>query len=260
MKQASYVLEQHQIKTRISTDELREDLEKIYDTCSRIAKYQFANGVARGLRGFVFSGVPGIGKTEVAKLIAKENGFKLFFIDGSEIARAPYGESERRLKDIFERGNELKHGEHAIILFDDVESLIMARGTTLVKEWHYALNSIFFHGVDEIATNKAIVICTTNRPDLVDDAIRDRFFEMEFPMPSKEDLKLIVRQLCSELHFHILDENVVKSIQQEIETGDSCKTVRDVENLVIARYIKWITRDSTGELIPPSTGKISFVP
>jgi transitional endoplasmic reticulum ATPase len=210
-------------------------------------RYQFDKGVTDGIRGLLFTGPPGIGKTELAKLIAKDNGSKLFFVDGSEVARSPYGESERRLKEIFKRAKQLGGSEHAIILFDDVESLIMARGALLAKEWHYALNSIFFHGVDETDTSKAVVICTTNRYDLVDEAIKDRFYKIEFPMPSKQDLKLIAGQLCSERRFHLTDKDVLEKIQQEIETNDGYKTVRDVENLVTARYIEFVTHSSAGQ-------------
>lgn len=241
-RRPDYILEPSQIKTRIASDELRDDLKKIYSICTRIPRYQFHNGISDGLRGFLFSGPPGIGKTEVAKLVAKDNGLKLFFVDGSEVARAPYGESEKRLKDIFNKARGLKGNEHAVILFDDVESSIMARDAVLAREWHYALNSIFFHGVDEMDTSKAIVICTTNRYDLVDEAIKDRFYEMEFPMPSKQDLRLIAEQLCSERRFHLNDKNVVDEILREIEINDGCKTVRDVENLVITRYVEFVSR------------------
>lgn len=241
-----YVYRDGDIRTTVArVDELREDLQQVYDTCDGVISHQFENGIGDGVKGFLFSGPPGVGKTELAKLLAKENGYELFFIDGKEVARAKYGHSEDRLKKVFERTKKSGRDGHVIVLFDDIESLIISRDAQLSQEWHYALNSLFFHEVDELDTSKAVVICTTNRDDLVDAAIRDRFYEIEVPIPSKGDLEEIAEYLCSESRFHIPDATEVDDIKREIATSDDYETVRDVENLVLSRYVEYTAAETS---------------
>ena len=73
-----------------------------------------------------------------------------------------------------------------MLLFDDVESILMARGNEHAKEWHFSQDSVFFHAVDDLDTSRAILVLTTNRPDLVDDAIRDRFMAYAIDYPDVE--------------------------------------------------------------------------
>ncbi len=50
------------------------------------------------------------------------------------------------------------------------------------ESWHIAQNNVFFHELDGIDTSKMVVILTTNRYDLLDKAIKDRLYSVEFPL------------------------------------------------------------------------------
>jgi hypothetical protein len=114
-----------------------------------ITEYQWRSGAPRGLvKGFMLSGPPGTGKTTLAKRLAFELGCRfqseneppiaLAFVDGGEISRSHYGESEERIRDIFvhARSGFTARGQRSVLLFDDVESIFMARGSQHAKEWH----------------------------------------------------------------------------------------------------------------------------
>ena len=90
-------------------------------------------------------------------------------------------------------------------MFDDVESLFLTRNSAGAKEWHFSQNSIFFHSIDDLDTAHTAVILTTNRIDLVDEAIVDRFLSYEFAAPPVSVLEQIARD---------------KGAQQRLDEGD----------------------------------------
>ena len=173
-----------------------------------IAEYQWRSGTTRGLvKGFMLSGPPGTGKTTLAKRLAYELGRRfeaedeppvaLAFIDGGEISRSRYGESEERIRDIFlhARSGFTAQGQRSVLLFDDVESIFMARGSQHAKEWHFSQDSVFFHSIDDLDTSRATIVLTSNRPDLIDEAIRDRFLSYVVDYPDLDTLLRMVQQI-----------------------------------------------------------------
>ena len=101
--------------------------------------------------------------------MGQEGEVVLALIDGGELARSRYGESEQRIREVFNRAQKgfNKPGQRSVILFDDVESILMARGSGNAKEWHFSQDSVFFHSVDELDTSRTVLFLTSNRPDLV---------------------------------------------------------------------------------------------
>jgi SpoVK/Ycf46/Vps4 family AAA+-type ATPase len=127
----------------------------------------------------------------------------MILIDGADIARGRYGDTEEQIRDIFKYARDGQGGGHhrhdgdakrrTIILFDDVESLFLTRNSAGAKEWHFSQNSIFFHSIDDLDTAHTAVILTTNRIDLVDEAIVDRFLSYEFAVPPVSVLEQVAR-------------------------------------------------------------------
>ena len=119
------------------------------------------------------------------------------------MARGRYGDTEEQIKEIFKYARDGQSGGHhrhddepkrrTIILFDDVESLFLTRSSAGAKEWHFSQNSIFFHSIDDLDTAHTAVILTTNRIDLVDEAIVDRFLSYEFTAPPASVLEQVAR-------------------------------------------------------------------
>ncbi len=206
--------------------------QDILEKVRRIALYQKRHAITDGIKGFLFHGDVGIGKTLCAKTVAKDLACPLIFVDGADIARKFYGESESQIAKIFDATN--KYG-YSIVLIDDAESVFPTRDWQKGEAWHFAQNNVFFHQLDNIDTSKTIVIITTNRFDLIDKAVKDRLYEVEFPMPSKDVLKEISEYKCSQLKMDT--DSMNKMIDDK-----KIKTVRSLEKHITENYIEKILR------------------
>ncbi|HUY01060.1 MAG TPA: ATP-binding protein [Candidatus Deferrimicrobium sp.] len=202
----------------------------ILEKVQKIIYYQQKYKIKDGIKGFIFFGEVGTGKTTIAKVLANVLNFTYIFVDGSDIARSLYGESERQIAEIFKKAEN--YGR-VIIIIDDCESVFPTRDWIKGESWHIAQNNVFFHCLDNVDTSKISVILTTNRFELIDKAVKDRLYPIEFPFPTKETLKIIAENKCKQLQ---MDADQMIS---QIDKGDF-KTIREIEKLITEQYIDTI--------------------
>ena len=143
-------------------------------------------------KGVLLYGPPGVGKTLLAKALANEIGAYFIAINGPEIMSKYYGESEQRLREIFE---EARKNAPAIIFIDEIDSIAPKREEVIgeVEKRVVAQLLTLMDGLQE--RGKIVVIGATNRIEAVDPALRrpgrfDR--EIEIPPPDKRARKAIL--------------------------------------------------------------------
>ena len=128
-----------------------------------------------------------------------------------------------------------------MILFDDVESIFMARGSQHAKEWHFSQDSVFFHAIDELDTSRSVVVLTTNRPDLVDDAIRDRFLTYHVDYPDADTLSQIALNLATLQQFPAESKSRPPGRAHDPRGGaisNAIRSLRDAQRFVVQQYVK----------------------
>ncbi|MEM1758927.1 MAG: CDC48 family AAA ATPase, partial [Acidilobaceae archaeon] len=137
-------------------------------------------------KGILLYGPPGTGKTLLAKAVATEADAYFIAINGPEIMSKFYGESEQRLREIFE---EAKKNAPSIIFIDEIDAIAPKRDEVVgeVERRVVAQLLALMDGLE--ARGNVIVIAATNRINAVDPALRrpgrfDR--EIEVPLPDKQ--------------------------------------------------------------------------
>mgnify|MGYP000359585624 CR=1 FL=1 len=134
-------------------------------------------------KGILLYGPPGCGKTLLAKAVANETDAYFIAINGPEIMSKFYGESEQRLREIFE---EAKQHAPAIIFIDEIDAIAPKREevTGEVEKRVVAQLLALMDGLE--SRGNVIVIGATNRPNALDPALRrpgrfDREIEIGVP-------------------------------------------------------------------------------
>ncbi len=137
-------------------------------------------------RGVLLHGPPGCGKTLLAKAVANESDASFFSINGPEIMNKFYGESEARLREIFQQAQQ---NAPSIIFIDELDAIAPKREevTGEVERRVVAQLLALMDGLRE--RGNVIVIGATNRPNALDPALRrpgrfDR--EIEIGIPDKQ--------------------------------------------------------------------------
>ncbi|KAK3932258.1 Nuclear valosin-containing protein-like [Frankliniella fusca] len=153
-------------------------------------------------RGFLLHGPPGCGKTLLASAIAGELGVPLLKVAAPELVAGVSGESEERIRDLFDQAVSLAP---CVLFLDEIDAITPNRNNAQ-REMERRIVAQLLTTLDELGEkeggNQVLVVGATNRPDSLDPALRragrfDR--EVCMGIPDKEARAHILRVVCSRL-------------------------------------------------------------
>jgi transitional endoplasmic reticulum ATPase len=140
----------------------------------------------RPAKGILLYGLPGTGKTLLAKAVACESQVNFISVKGPELMSQWVGASEKGIREVFRKARQ---AAPCILFFDEIDSLVPARGAAGDSGATQRVVSQFLTELDGIEELKGVfVLAATNRMDIVDPAVlRPGRFDLllELPPPDR---------------------------------------------------------------------------
>lgn len=196
-------------------------------------------------KGVLLYGPPGCGKTLIAKAVAnsiakrleskKGKDVRSYFlhVKGPELLNKYVGESERQIREVFNKAKErAEEGMPVIVFFDEMDALFRTRGTGISSDIESTIVPQFLSEIDGVESlRNVIVIGASNRQDLIDPAIlRPGRLDIKIRIdrPDKGAAKdIFSKYLSPDLPFH-------KS-ELDLSEGDSRKVVERLIDMTVDR-------------------------
>ena len=151
-------------------DEEKRELQEVVDFLRDPAK--FTKIGARIPHGLLLVGPPGTGKTLLARAVAGEADVQFLSISGSDFVELYVGVGASRVRDLFEQAKKIAP---AIIFIDEIDAVGRKRGSGMGgghDEKEQTLNQLLVEMDGFARTEGVIVLAATNRPDILDPALR----------------------------------------------------------------------------------------
>ena len=153
-------------------------------------------------KGVLLHGPPGCGKTLIANALVEETGAHVVVINGPEIMARKGGESEANLRSAFE---EACAKAPSIIFMDELDSIAPKRDQAQGETEKRIVSQLLTLMDGLKPTSNVIVIAATNRPNVIESALRrpgrfDR--ELEIPIPDEEGRFAILQIKTQDMDLH----------------------------------------------------------
>jgi len=208
-------------------DEARDELQEIVDFLRDPKKFTRLGG--RIPKGVLLVGIPGTGKTLLARAIAGVAGVPFFSMSGSHFVEMFVGIGASRVRDLFKQG---KKNAPCIIFVDEIDAVGRQRGAGLGgghDEKEQTLNQLLVE-MDGFESNEGVIlISATNRPDVLDPALlRPGRFDRQVILPVPDIMGRV-----GILKVHVKKTPLSSDVDIEVlARGTPGFTGADIENMV----------------------------
>ncbi|MBV8084548.1 MAG: AAA family ATPase [Chloroflexi bacterium] len=175
-------------------------------------------------RGILLEGPSGVGKTLLARAVAGELKLPLIAVDGPLLYSKWLGESEKALADVFTKA---RHNAPCVLLLDQLEAI----GDSRLENMHRMVGQLVRELDDISAFTEVAVVAATNRPDIVDPAVKRRFdlvFQVE--LPDEHERTEIIRK-----HAALVPEERLVEATEGMTGADLAAAVRRARLFAIER-------------------------
>ncbi len=226
-------------------DEAKEDLQEVVDFLKHPKKFQDVG--ARIPKGVLLVGMPGTGKTLLARAVAGEANVPFFSISGSEFVEMFVGVGASRVRDLFAKA---KKNAPCIVFIDEIDAVGRRRGSGMGgghDEREQTLNQILVEMDGFERGTNVIVLAATNRADVLDPALlRPGRFDrrVNISLPERRDREAILK-----VHFakKPLDASVNLDALAAKTAGSSGADLANIANeaaIIAARHNRKIITDA----------------
>ncbi len=170
-------------------------------------------------KGVLLHGPPGTGKTLLAKAVANESEANFILLNGPEIMSKFYGESEKKIRDIFEDANK---NAPSIIFIDEIDAIAPKREEVQGEVERRVVSQLLTMMDGLNARGRVVVIGATNRVNSLDPALRrpgrfDR--EVEVGVPDKPGRLSILKIHTRNMPLRTKDNDSSKKVDLEMLAG-----------------------------------------
>ena len=185
-------------------------------------------------KGLLLAGVPGTGKTFVARTLANTNGCSFHSATLADLKAAHIGGTAHNVRELW---NKARSSEPAIIFLDECEGIFARRGGSETDIFGQDLVQTFLAEWDGMrGPSRVWVIGATNRRDLLDDAILSRFgWEMEIRLPDAQARADIVCQEMTALGYKGEIPSELKDLTQGMSGRDLAQLAKKVRAITTPR-------------------------
>jgi len=166
-----------------------------YDNIARHTRRRYESNRPRAV---LFEGPPGTGKTLTARIIANRSSKPMVHVNVESIMSKWYGESEKKLAQVFDTCDQLGG---AIIFIDEIDALATSRDTGQMHEATRRVLSVILQRIEGFEGNSVnTLICATNRKADLDAALVNRYdLTLRFDLPDEKAREAILERYAQHL-------------------------------------------------------------